>query len=154
MILRRSMFEIRAELAFVPVLSQSFSQIYAQLQNCLLTRAGVTVYFNAQVKISRRLCTIMGEERQSTLRKKILVAFSYGDFYCNGRKRNSRIDILYFSPFVAQRFVRRYSNYDRRKQTAGCDILFFHDPPRDEILMDANRYRRNVYEGRVGKKVI
>lgn len=95
------MFEIRAELAFVPVLSQSFSQIYAQLQNCLLTRAGVTVYFNAQVKISRRLCTIMGEERQSTLRKKILVAFSYGDFYCNGRKRNLRIDILYFSPFVA-----------------------------------------------------
>ena len=111
MILQRSMFEIRAELAFVPVLSQSFSQIYAQLRNCLLTRAGVTVYFNAQVRIPRRLCTIMGEKRQSALRKKILVPFSvhhlarsYGDFYCNGRKRNSRIDILYFSPFVAISF--------------------------------------------------
>lgn len=77
---------------------------------------------------------------------------SYGDFYCNGRKRDSRIDILYFSPFVCGVIQKLQS------EETNCRMRYFfpHDPRYNEILMEANRYRRNVYEsvtiGRVGEK--
>lgn len=129
MILQTSMFEIGAQLAFVPVLSQSFSQIYAQLQNCLLTRAGVTVYFNAQVRIPRRLCTIMGEQRQSTLRKKILVAFSLQSRYtCDPMAIFivTAVNVIHVLTFYIfhRSCAALFKNCNRRKQTAGCDIFF------------------------------
>lgn len=140
------MFEIGAELAFVPVLSQSFSQIYAELQNCLLTRAGVTVYFNAQVRIPRRLCIIMGEERQRRDIKEEDIRrfprafpFPMTIFIVTAVNVIHVLTCYIFHHSLLSDSCSVYSNCRMR-------YFFLRFSNSNEILMDANRYRGNVYE--------